>query len=135
MRSRMSDGDAKARKKEAKARAKAAKAESKGRVRAAEALADAVTAAATDRRLPGGVGVSVRRGEDGSELVVSGLSDGQLERLLPEVNKELVIAAAAERSAFRAGLLRFVREGLFQTVVKIIAGLVAGYVLIRFGLR
>lgn len=131
----MSDSDAKARKKEAKAEAKAAKAESKGRAREAQALADAVTAAAPDGRVPGGVGVSVRRGDGGSELVVSGLSDGQLERLLPEVNKELVIAAVAERSALRAGLLRFVREGLFQTVVKIVAGLVVGYLLIRFGLR
>jgi hypothetical protein len=30
--------------------------------------------------------------------------------------------------------MRFVREGVFQTVVKIIAGLVVGYLLIRFGL-
>lgn len=40
-----------------------------------------------------------------------------------------------ERGAFRAGLVRLVREGVFQTVVKIVAGLVVGYLLIRFGLR
>ena len=38
-------------------------------------------------------------------------------------------------SSYRAGLLRFVKEGAFQTIVKIIAGLVVGYLLIRFGLR
>lgn len=33
------------------------------------------------------------------------------------------------------GLKRLAREGLFQTVVKIVAGLIVGYLLIRFGLR
>ena len=125
----MSEGESKARKKEAKARVKAAKAESKERVRVEEARA------ARDPRFPGGVSLAVSRRGDESELVVSGLSEEQVERLLPEISKELVIAATAERSAFRAGLLRFVREGLFQTVVKIVAGLVVGYLLIRFGLR
>jgi hypothetical protein len=44
-------------------------------------------------------------------------------------------SAPAEESSFRAGLLRFVKEGAFQTIVKIVAGLVVGYLLIRFGLR
>lgn len=38
-------------------------------------------------------------------------------------------------SSFRAGLLRFMKEGAFQTIVKIVAGLVVGYLLIKFGLR
>ncbi len=32
-------------------------------------------------------------------------------------------------------LLRFVREGLFQTIIKVIAGLIVAYLLIRLGLR
>lgn len=44
-------------------------------------------------------------------------------------------AIEEDGSAFRTGLLRFVKEGAFQTIVKIVAGLVVGYLLIRFGLR
>lgn len=116
----MSDSEAKIRKKEAKAGVKAAKAAAKAGGRPAGA---------------GGAGVSIRKTGDSSELVVSGLSDRQLERMLPGINKEVMIAVTEERSAFRAGLMRFVREGLFQTTVKIVAGLVVGYLLIRFGLR
>ena len=35
----------------------------------------------------------------------------------------------------RARLSRLVREGAFQTVVKVIAGLIVAYLVIRFGLR
>ena len=85
--------------------------------------------------LPDDVGVVIRRTGESSELVVSGLGDEQLARLVPQVNREVLIAVVAGRSAFRAGLMRFVREGIFQTVVKVIAGLAAGYLLLRFGLR
>ncbi len=55
--------------------------------------------------------------------------------MVPQLARGLSIAAAAERSAFRAGLMRFVREGIFQTIVRMVAGLVVGYSLLRFGLR
>jgi hypothetical protein len=98
-------------------------------------VAAARASAALPARVPEGVGVSVRKLESGSELVVSGLRDEQLERILPEISKEVLIAVTAERSAFRAGLMRFVREGIFQTIVKLVAGLIVGYLLIRFGMR
>ena len=132
----MSDGDSKRLKKEAKARAKIEKARARSDATRAKADADAALAReALPARVPEGVGVSVRKLEGGSELVVSGLKDEQLKRILPEINKEVLIAVTAERSAFRAGLMRFVREGIFQTVVKLVAGLIVGYLLIRFGMR
>jgi uncharacterized membrane protein YqiK len=139
----MAKGDAKSRKKEAKARAKAEKAKARAeraqaeaeRERAVADAEDARAASTPPARMPEGVGVAVRKLGRGSELVVSGLSDEQLQRILPEVNKEVMIAVAAEHSALRAGLMRFVREGAFQTVVKLVAGLIVGYLLIRFGLR
>jgi hypothetical protein len=117
----MSD-QAKAKKKEAKAAVKVEKAR----------------AAAAEKRDAGtssGVGVTVRRHEGSSELVVTGLSDRQLERVVPGITREVAIAVTAERSAFKAGLLRFVKEGLFQTIIKVVAGLVVGYLLIRYGPR
>jgi hypothetical protein len=119
----MSDDNAKARKKEAKAAAKIEK-----------ARARAAAAGAPHPGTPGGVGVTVRKLDGGSELVVAGLRDEQIERLMPGIQKEVAIALTEEKSAFRAGLLRFVKEGIFQTIVKVVAGLVVGYLLIRFGL-
>jgi len=116
----VSDRDAKVMKKEAKARAKIEKARAGANARGS---------------VPSGVGVSVRKLDNGSELVVSGLEDAQLERILPQINREVMIALTEERSAFRAGLMRFVREGVFQTIVKVVAGLIVGYLLIRFGVR
>jgi hypothetical protein len=134
------DSEAKARKKEAKARVK----EAKARARQAEGPAGAAAAApagavgARDRlgqgSMPDGAGVSIRRVDGRSELVVSGLSDEQLARIVPGIAKEVTIAMAEERSAFLAAAMRFVREGLFQTLVKVVAGLVVGYLLIRFGM-
>jgi hypothetical protein len=130
----VSDSDAKARKKEAKARVK----ETKALAKAAEEGADVASVVGEEhaRRgaMPEGVGVSVRRSDGSSELVVSGLSDEQLRRIVPGLTKEVVIAVTEDRSPFLAWVMRFVREGVFQTVVKIIAGLVVGYLLIRFGL-
>ena len=119
--------------KEAKARAKA-DAEVAG-AREEARVEEARLALSRDERLPAGVGVSIRKRGDASELVVAGLKDEQLRRILPGINKEVMIAVTEERSAFRAGAMRFVREGFFQTIVKIVAGLVVGYLLIRFGLR
>jgi len=42
---------------------------------------------------------------------------------------------ATDRGAFQNGVVRFLREGLFQTIVKVAAGLIVGYLLLRFGLR
>jgi hypothetical protein len=117
-------------KKEAKAAAKIAKAASRAAYR---------SGATSPRRggagVPDGIGVTIRRRGESSELVVSGLGEEQLARLVPQVNREVLIAVEAGRSAFRAGLMRFVREGIFQTIVKVAAGLVVGYLLLRFGLR
>ena len=117
-------------KKAAKAAVKRAKAASKAGTRA---VAPPRRPGTTE--LPDDVGVIIRRVGESSELVVSGLGDEQLARLVPQVNREVLITVVAGRSAFRAGIMRFVREGVFQTVVKVIAGLVAGYLLLRFGLR
>ncbi len=74
-------------------------------------------------------------GDGVSELVVSGLRDEQLRRLLPQVNREVLITLTEDRSALRAALMPFVREGAFQTVVKIVAGLIVGLLLLKLGLR
>ena len=70
-----------------------------------------------------------------SELVISGLKSEQVQRLLPQINRDVLITQVHERSAFKAGLLRFFREGAFQTVVKVIAGLIVGILLFQFGLK
>ena len=115
-------------KKLAKARVKRAKAEA----RAAEK--PRAPAASGTRRVPDGIGIAVNKTPDGSELVVSGLSDNQLRRLLPQLNREVLITVTEDRSSFRAGLMRFVREGVFHTLIKVIAGLIVGYLLIKLGL-
>lgn len=126
----MGTSDDKVRKKEVKAAVKRAKVEAKGAAKAAERGQSPAVAS-----LPDGVGVAIRRLDGSSELVVSGLRDDQLRRILPEVNREVLIAVTQDRSSFRAAAMRFVREGAFQTVIKIVAGLVVGYLLLRFGLR
>jgi len=125
-----SSGD-KARKKEAKAEVKKAKAASK----AAAGAHEEGVARRSATLLPDGVGVAIRRAEGSSELVVTGLRDDQLRRILPEVNREVLIAVTREKSSLRAAAMRFVKEGAFQTIIKIVAGLVVGYLLLRFGLR
>lgn len=105
------------------------------------AKAGAKASSTGEKSLPGpvllddGIGITVHRRGGGTDLVVSGLAEEQVRRVLPHVSREVMIALAADRSAFRAGLLSFVREGIFQTVVKIAAGLVVGYLLLRLGLR
>jgi len=72
---------------------------------------------------------------DYSELVISGLKREQLQRLLPQINKDLLITQTQDRSAFKAGMLRFFREGVFQTIIKVIAGLIVGLLLYKIGLK
>jgi hypothetical protein len=90
---------------------------------------------APSQRLPDGVSVAVQRRGDGADLVVSGLREEQLKRLLPDVTREIMITVTEDQSQFRAGMMRFVREGIFQTIVKIIAGLIVGVLLIFLGMK
>ncbi len=128
-------------KKRAKYEAKAEKARAKADLKAAEARERArveetrVLAEVGGRGLPRGVGIALERRGGTSQLVVSGLSEEAVDRLVPEITKELLIGAAAERSRLRAGAMRFVREGVVPTIVKVVAGLIVGYLVIRFGLR
>ena len=69
------------------------------------------------------------------ELVISGLKREQLQRLLPQINRDVLITQLHEKSAFKAGLLRFFREGAFQTLVKVVAGLIVGILLYKVGLK
>ena len=117
--------------KDEKARVKIEKKRAKARAKSVQDVPERA-----DRlMLDGGVGVTVRRQDDRTDLVISGLGDDQVRRLLPQLSREVMIAVEADRSRFRAGVMRFVREGIFQTIVKIAAGLVVGYLLLRFGLR
>jgi hypothetical protein len=136
--------DKKSKKKKAKAQTKAVKAEAKAKAKAAEAeakarIAEAESTAASRlpglSRLPRGVEVTINEKEGKSELVVSGLTDEQLKRLLPHIGKDVVITVAEDQNALRAGMMRFVREGVFQTIIKVIAGLIVGYLLLTFGLK
>jgi hypothetical protein len=88
------------------------------------------------KRLSAGFDAVIRPGEgESAELVLKGLTKEQLARILPQLDKDVRIAVAQEQSAFRASMMKFVREGLFQTLVKLIAGLIVGLLLFQFGLR
>ena len=118
-------GENKAEKKAAKARVKIAKAEARAQM--------AEMTGATN--LPEGVGLTVNKTEDGAQLTIHGLTEAQLNRILPQINKEILISVTQDQHALKAGFMRFAREGLFQTIVKIIAGLIVGYLLIQFRLK
>ena len=114
---------------------KAEKKRIKAELKAAKARAKTQRATGSaDSGLPPGVGILVREADGRPELVVSGLQPEQLERLIPQLSKEVLITVAEETHPVKAGLMRFVREGLFQTVVKVVAGLIVGYLLLQFGL-
>jgi len=115
---------------EAKAGVKTAKAEAKAGMTEREAGAEVSRAS----RLPEGVGITILDKEQRSELVVTGLKKHQLKRLLPQINREILITIAEDRNTLRAGMMRFVREGIFQTLIKVVAGLIVGYLLLKFGL-
>ena len=120
----MQNNTSKTDKKIAKARVKAAKAEAKILGEQGKMQSGA---------MPEGIGVKIIKGTHGSDLIVSGLNDQQLQRLVPQVNKEVLITVAEDTSTVRAALMRFVREGLFQTIIKAVAGLIVGYLLFKFG--
>ncbi len=83
------------------------------------------------KNIPDGIEVNINKTQNGSQLVVTGLNDDQLNRLIPQINKEVLISITEDQSSLKAALMRFVREGIFQTIIKVIAGLVVGYVLIK----
>jgi len=117
---------------EAKARAKAVKAE--GKLRAQRLRSSSLKGVEEDgesRRIT----IDVHEVGNYSELVISGLKRDQIKRLLPQINRDVLITQIHEHSAFKAGLLRFFREGAFQTLVKVIAGLIVGVLLFKFGLK
>ena len=114
-------GEDKAEKKAAKARAKIAKAEAKARIAEIHG----------SRQLPEGVGMRVNQTEDGAQLTIHGLTEAQLTRILPQIYKEILISVTQDKHVLKAGFMRFVKEGVFQTIVKIIAGLIVGYLLIQ----
>jgi len=127
----LADKEYKAEKKRAKSEVKKAKAEAKAQKKSPIGASEIAELS----ELPAGVGISVRPAQNGSELVLTGLGDDQLRRLLPQLTREITIAVTADKNAFRAGVMRFVREGLFQTFIKVLAGLIVGYLLLEFGLR
>ena len=131
----MGTDDAKRDKKAAKAQAKIEKARAKAEADIAEAKYSAESGLPGGTHLPDGIGISIQKRGSVHDLVVSGLKDEQVRRIVPHLNKEILIAVEADRSAFRAGVMRFVREGLFQTVIKVAAGLIVGILLIELRLR
>lgn len=117
---------------EAKAKAKAVKAE--GKLRAQRLRGSSLSSVEEDSE-PRRISIDVHEAGGYSELVISGLKREQLKRLLPQINRDVLITQVYEKSAFKAELLRFFREGSFQTVVKVIAGLIVGLLLYKFGLK
>lgn len=117
---------------EAKAKAKAVKAEGKLR---AQRLRSSSLSGVEEESEPRRISIDVHEVGGYSELVISGLKREQLQRLLPQINRDVLITQVHEKSALKAGLLRFFREGSFQTVVKVIAGLIVGLLLYKFGLK
>ncbi len=117
---------------ESKAKAKAVKAE--GKLRAQRLQGSSLKNVAEEIQ-PRRISIDVHEVGGYSELVISGLKSEQLQRLLPQINKDILITQVREKSAFKAGLMRFFREGAFQTLVKVVAGLIVGLLLYQVGLK
>ncbi len=117
---------------EAKAKAKAVKAE--GKLRAQRMRASSLSSA-EEVEEPRRISIDVHEVGKHNELVISGLTREQLQRLLPQINKDVLITRVHEKSRFKAILLRFFREGAFQTLVKVVAGLIVGILLFKIGLK
>jgi hypothetical protein len=117
---------------EARAKAKAVKAE--GKLRAQRLRGSSLGGDEVDIE-PRRISIDVHEVGGYSELVISGLKRDQLRRLLPQIHKDILITQVHDKSAFKAGLLRFFREGSFQTLVKVVAGLVVGLLLYKFKLK
>lgn len=117
---------------EAKAKAKAVKAE--GKLRAQRLRASSLNSVDAESE-PSRISIDVHEVGGYSELVISGLKREQLQRLLPQIHKDVLITQVQDQSALKAGLLRFFREGAFQTLVKVVAGLIVGLLLYKIGLK
>ncbi len=133
----MSDSkeELKKQKKLAKAKVKMTKAEAKVREKQIENESDIYNSLIDKNKLPRGITISINDKDKISDLIVTGLSQDQMKRILPRLNKDLLITFTEDKNPFKASLLRFLREGLFHTIVKIIAGLIVGYLLFYIGLR
>ncbi len=115
-------------------------AEKTDKVEKKRAKADAKTAKAAAKarsdggKVPDGTGVAIHKTDSGTQLTVTGLTDEQLQRLVPQIEKEVLISVTEDSNTLKAALMRFVREGFFQTIIKVVAGLIVGYILIKLGL-
>lgn len=127
----------KIKKKEAKAELKARKKEAKARQKRAkdEAELEKKTTSEKIKQQKKDVSVKIEKQRGSSNLVIKGLSEDQLHKILPEINKEILITLTRENSPVKASFMRFIREGATETLIKVIAGLIVGYLLIQFGLK
>lgn len=133
----MSDSkeELKKQKKLAKAKVKIAKAEAKAREKQIKEHGHEYNSLIDKKKLPQGITININEKGKTSDLIVTGLTSKQMKRILPRLNQDLLITFTEDNNPFRASLLRFLREGLFHTLVKVIAGLIVGYILVRIGLR
>jgi Na+(H+)/acetate symporter ActP len=129
--------EGKIKKKEAKAKIKALKAEAKLKKKIAKKAPEDLEKSTGEEieRLKEGVSVTIEKQQSRANLVIKGLTDEQLQKILPEVKKEVVITLTKEISPLKASLMRFIREGAMETLIKVVAGLIVGYLLIQFGLK
>ncbi len=122
-------------KKLAKAQVKIAKAEAKVKKKQIKEESKNYKTLIDMKNLPQGITININDKNKTNDLVVTGLTPDQMKRILPRLNKDLLITFTEESNPFRASLLRFLREGLFHTIIKVIAGLIVGYLLVYIGLR
>ncbi|MFO7890987.1 MAG: hypothetical protein R6V04_11675 [bacterium] len=133
----MSDSkeELKKQKKLAKAKVKIAKAETKAKEKQIKEESKIYNSLIDKKKFPQGITITINEKDKTSDLIVTGLTQDQMKRILPRLNRDLLITFTEEHNPLRASLLRFLREGLFHTLIKVIAGLIVGYVLFYIGLR
>ncbi len=130
----MGKTEEKIKKKEAKARLKTAKAEAEAAAK--QAKTDSAKSSAFLRSADGRISVSINKHSGGSsDLIVKGLSEEQLNKIIPGINKEILITLTAEKKPLKASFMRFIREGAWETFIKVLAGLIVGILLIKLGLK
>jgi len=122
-------------KKLAKAKVKIAKAEAKAQQKQVNEEDNSYHSFIDKTKLPHGITISINDKDKTSDLIVTGLTQDQMKRILPRLNKDLLITFTEDKNPLKASLLRFLREGLFHAIVKVIAGLIVGYLLFYIGLR
>ncbi|MBN2134201.1 MAG: hypothetical protein JW737_00570, partial [Acidobacteria bacterium] len=125
----MGKEESKIEKKKVKASLKAQKADTKLKILEQEKGSSAQNSSNTAlkiQNLQQGTGIFIENVGDNSRLIVEGLNKDQLQRLLPEVNKEVFITLTETRNPVKAMFLKFIREGAWETLIKVIAGLIVG---------